>query len=142
MAIDRMDWHAETVEEFGLPYEHAGTHIGIFLAWIIHNDLHGELHREESASAIVKVQQRQITGRMFLSMECDEKFWDEDLNEYGLAFTQFYYAGEDYLYYKVYEDVLEKALPSIYHVEDTWENYDLIAPHLTEAFRRWKETSV
>ena len=31
MAIDRIDWHAESAEKAGLSYENGGTHIGIYL---------------------------------------------------------------------------------------------------------------
>lgn len=32
MAIDRINWHGESAEKAGFPYENGGTHIGIFLA--------------------------------------------------------------------------------------------------------------
>ncbi len=112
-----------------------GTHIGIYLSWIINNDLHGELHREDSVEAVEKLKSREITGRDFLINECDEKFWAEDLNEEGEAFTDYYY---DEFYYEDYEKTLGTDLPNLYYVENSWENYDKIAPVLDKRFNEWK----
>ena len=38
MAFDKMDWHAVTFTD-SIPYENAGTHIGMYLAWLVNNDL-------------------------------------------------------------------------------------------------------
>lgn len=35
MAIDRIDWNGESAEQAGFPYENGGTHMGIYLAWMI-----------------------------------------------------------------------------------------------------------
>ncbi|HQU82569.1 MAG TPA: hypothetical protein PKY59_05580 [Pyrinomonadaceae bacterium] len=135
MAIDRMDWHYGNDFPDDLPEENGGTHIGIYLAWIINNNLQGELHNDESAEALQKIKNREITGRDFLIEECDEKFWDEDLNEEGLAFTEFYYCE---IYFEDYAEVLENDLPSIYHAENTWENYDKVALVIDRRFKEWK----
>lgn len=138
MAIDRMDWHYDGDFPEGLPDENGGTHIGIYLAWIINNDLQGELHNDDSAEALQNVKDRKITGRDFLIDQCDEKFWDEDLNEEGLAFTEFYYSDN---YFDDYKQVLSKNLSSIYHVEDTWKNYDNIAALIDKRFKEWKRNN-
>jgi len=138
MAIDRMDWHADGEYPEDLPEENAGTHIGMYLAWIINNNLVGELHLEEDANELQAVQERRMTGREFLIRLCDSKFWNEDLSEEGLAFTEQYYGAESDGYFADYEQALAQHLPSIYHVEDNWHNYDLIAPLITNAYEYWK----
>lgn len=148
MAFDKVDWHSGA-ENYpaDLPPEAGGTHIGLFLAWIIMNDLYGEMHREDSSEAIEAVKSRRMTGREFLQQACDEKFWDEDLNAVGNAFARWYYGGDtnqgdppDYrgFYDADYERVLASGLKSPYHVADTWENYDKIAPVITKRFEEWK----
>jgi hypothetical protein len=93
MAIDRTDWHSGQDFPKELPAENGGTHIGMYLAWIINNHLEGEIHHEDedSKQAVARVRKREITGREFLASACDEKFWESDLNEEGLAFTKQYY---------------------------------------------------
>lgn len=143
MAIDRMDWHYGGSFPKGLPRENGGTHIGIYLAWIINNGLEGDFHKEESAEELEKVRNREITGRDFLQAMCDEKFWDEDLSEEGYEFTLYYYSNEEgYVadgYVKDYENTLvEDVCESVYHVDDTWENYDKIAPVISKRYEEWK----
>lgn len=140
MAIDRMDWHYGGDFPEGLPDENGGTHIGLFLAWIINHRLEGEFHQEESTEALEQVRKREITGRTFLIDMCDEKFWEEDLSKEGLAFTNFYYEDNEGGYFSDYQKILSADLPTIYHAEDSWENYDRIAPAITAAYQRWKNT--
>lgn len=135
MAIDRMDWHYGGDFPDDLSDENGGTHIGIYLAWIINNDLQGEIHDEDSAEALQDVKNRKITGRDFLIEQCDEKFWEEDLNEEGFAFTEFYYHEK---YFDDYANALAKNSASIYHVENTWENYDKIAFVIDSRFKQWQ----
>jgi len=139
MAIDRIDWHSESAEQAGFPYENGGTHIGIYLAWAINNHLEGEFHQEESEEELQQVRDRKITGRDFLIQMCDEKFWEEDLNEQAFAFTQAYYESNQY--FNDYNEILvhSKGLSDTYAVEDTWENYDLVAAIISQKYAEWKK---
>jgi hypothetical protein len=142
VAIDRADWHSGGEFPADLPPENGGTHIGMFLAWIIHNGLQGEFHDEESPEELEAVRDRMLTGREFLFRACDGKFWDEDLSEEGNAFTASYYQGEGGkgygAYIQDYERVLAVDLPRTYHVEDTWANYDEIAAVISERYAAWR----
>jgi hypothetical protein len=141
MSYDRADWHygAENYPK-DLPPESGGTHIGFFLAWAIMNGLEGEFHREESSASLAAVRARQMTGRQFLFKECDEKFWDEDLSDEGNAFTKEYYNVTDEKGCRYLEDY-DCAFPGVaaYHVEDTWQSYDKIAPLISRRFEEWKQ---
>jgi hypothetical protein len=141
MAYDRADWHYGGDYPEGLPPENGGTHIGMFLAWAILRGLEGEFHREESAESLAAVRARQMSGREFLFQECDEKFWEEDLSEEGNAFAHAYYDSRDdsWSYVNDYAEVLASRLPTLYHVEDSWENFDRLAPVLDERFAEWKQ---
>lgn len=68
-----------------------------------------------------------MNEREFLIVMCDEKFTDEDANEEGFEFTEFYFQAEDDGFFDDYERVLGQGLPSVYHGENTWENYNKIA---------------
>jgi len=134
---DRADWHYGGDYPSDLPPENGGTHIGMFLAWAIVRDLEGRLLRENSANALAAVKARRMTGREFFFSECDEKFWAECLNEAGAAFAAAYYEPEDG-YLHDYEMVLGSDLPSLYHVADTWENFDKISRLLDKRYQQWK----
>lgn len=142
MTYDRIDWHSSG-DNFpsNLSYESGGTHIGMFLAWIIQNDLIGQLHIDESKESLERVKNRQMTGRDFLIKECDIRLWDEDLNEEGNSFAKYYYADEDYKQYIYdYEEVFNNY-DSLYQVEDTWSNYDKIKPVIDKRYQEWKNNS-
>ena len=38
--FDGLDWHLAAAAERGHPAAHAFAHIGLYLAWVIRNDLH------------------------------------------------------------------------------------------------------
>lgn len=136
MVYDRADLHYEGDYPSELPPEHAGRHIGIFLMWIIQHGLEGKLHRDESAASLEAVRRREMNGVEFLQLECDNKFWDDDLNEEGNAFARDYYDSDQYL--RDYALTLCQELPSIYHAEHNWQVYDKMAVVIDMRYREWK----
>lgn len=139
MAYDRMDWHYGA-QDFPAELDNSagGTHIGMYLAWAIQHDLAGELHVKDSQESINKVKNREMTGTEFLVKECDEKFWEEDLNEQAQKFTQYYY--ESNKYYGDYEAAIGDDYPTLYHIPDTWENFDKVSLVLSEKYEKWLNT--
>ncbi|QEE49067.1 hypothetical protein FUA48_05570 [Flavobacterium alkalisoli] len=139
MTYDRIDWHSGNNFPKQLPFENGGTHIGIFLAWIIINDMIGVIHVEDLNGLLTKVKSRSITGRAFLIEECDAKFWSEDLNDEGREFANYYYADRDG-YGKYVDDYSEifSVYETLYHVEDNWKNYDLMESMISKRYAEWK----
>lgn len=134
-SIDRADWHYGNDFPKSLPEENGGTHIGMYLNWIIDNDLIGEIHIIESKNGIEKVKTGEITGRDFLFDYCDGKFWNQELNELGLEFTESYYSSNKY--FRDYSNVLAKDLDNIYEVKDNRQNYTIIKEKLDQRFKKW-----
>lgn len=82
-----------------------------------------------------------MTGRGFLISQCDEKFWDGDLSDEGNAFAKACYEREDAGGYVAdYEATLGAGLPSLYHVADTWENFDRLAVLVDRRYAEWKRS--
>jgi hypothetical protein len=52
-------------------------------------------------------------------------------------FTYYYYGGG--LYHNDYDEILVKMLPSIYHVTDSWENYERIKTRIDMRYQDWKK---
>ena len=63
-------------------------------------------------------------------MEGTEEFFAGLLTKMGKEFTRDYY--ETHVYIDDYESVLGGTLPTLYHVADSWGNYDRLAPVLDE----------
>ena len=140
MSYDRADFDYST-ETDPLPEGHAATHIGMFLAWAASQRLLNDFHEQNSAELLGKMRNRQMTGRQFFAAACKEQFAEKDLNVEGNAFAEYYYrneAGEKGPYFDDYRKALAKGLPSFWHVADTWENFDAIAPLITKRYEEWK----
>jgi len=140
MSYDRADYDYST-EEQPLPNGHAATHIGMFLAWAALHGLLNDYHEKHSAEPVARLRARQITGRQFFEAACKEQFAEKDLNVEGNTFAEHYYrdpAGARGPYFADYKKVLAARLPSFWHVADTWENYDKLAPIIDQRFETWK----
>ena len=148
---DDASWHYGGNYPQDLPNENATTHIGMFLTWCIDNDLISDFQLEEAGADIEKIKNRTSTGADFLITYCDEKFTDEDLNDLGNEFASDYYNDgtefakqySSYLNdYSIFFDEKAKAdnrsYPSLYHIENSWNNYNLIKPVIDNRFAEWK----
>lgn len=140
MKYDDASWHFEGDFPSDLPPEAGATHIGMFLAWAILRRLEGERLTEDCADSLERVRQRALTGAQFLLAECDGKLTDEELDDLGNEFAKFYLGTPDADgdYTGDYSDVLANDAPSIYHVADTWINFDLLKPKIDQRFDAWR----
>jgi hypothetical protein len=134
--IDRADWHYGGNYPKTLPPENGGTHIGMYLAWVIHRGLGAPELVELGGETYDQVLRREATGRDLLFKELDEKFFDSLLREECRDFTAAYYETNEYV--NDYSRALGGHLPTLYEVEDTWENYEKVAPIIDERFAAWK----
>ncbi|GKX54324.1 hypothetical protein SOASR030_04360 [Leminorella grimontii] len=150
MKYDDASWHYEGDYPADLAPERAAVHIGMFLKWCIRNGFASDDLKEDCEEEIQKVMQGEMTGAQFLIDICDEKLLDEDLSETGIAFANDYYEdgtefGKKYSYFigdfcDVFNEKAEKGgfeYDSLYHVEDTDENYALMAKKIDERFQQW-----
>jgi hypothetical protein len=140
MSYDRADYNYST-EDQPLPAGHAATHIGMFLAWATQHGLLNDFHEQHSSQFVARLRKREITGRQFFEAACNQQFGEKDLNVEGNEFAEHYYrdsAGERGLYFSDYKKILAAALPSFWHVADTWENYERIEPVITRRYQEWK----
>lgn len=113
---DDASWHYEGNYPENLPTANAATHIGMFLAWCITNDLISTEQLDDYGSDIEEVKARRMTGAEYLISICDEKLYEEDLNELG-----------------------NNSENEAYSVKDNWGNYDLLRPIIDQRFKEWQE---
>lgn len=88
---DDASWHYEGNYPENLPTANAATHIGMFLAWCITNDLISTEQLDDYGSDTEEVKASRMTGAEYLISICDEKLYEEDLNELGNGFAKAYY---------------------------------------------------
>ena len=137
--IDRADWHYGAGDyPRELPPENGGTHIGMYLAWVVQQGLGSAMLQKYARDSLPLLRERKITGRQLLFSELDEKLFYSLLTKVGKDFTRIYY-DDTGCYLADYERVLGDGLPTLYHVEDSWENYDKLAAAMEERFSRWQQ---
>jgi hypothetical protein len=64
-SYDKMDWHYSGDYPDELPTENSGTHIGMYLAWIINNGLQGDMFRQESSGVNSKSHKTRVDWTRF-----------------------------------------------------------------------------
>jgi len=128
MSYDRTDWHLESAIEAGQPEEHAFTHIGLFLAWLIRHDLHDPQLFPDYHIAAVKA--GEMTGSDLVD-DIDGKLTSAGMSPEGAAFTDASY--EAYLdgYAEAFGDLPE------YGVGDTPEAYETVERLLDRLYADW-----
>ncbi|MFQ3577082.1 MAG: hypothetical protein SNJ77_11670 [Cytophagales bacterium] len=118
-----------------LPIDQAYVHIGMYLGWIVENYLYSQFFEDECDTQIIRFKRREISPAIL------SEIWNGSLGsnlftEEGNMFTYYYYGGG--LYNKDYISILSEGLPSIYHVKDSWENFDKISVKISQRFEVWK----
>lgn len=139
MKIDCIDWHTDGEFPEDLEYKNGGTHIGMFISWLIINDLVSDSMKEDFSDEIELVLTRQMTG-LELLLIADGKLSEDDISEDAFSFVDAYYNGNlDFprSYKKDYETTLVKNSPSFYHVADSWENYSLLESFIDQSYKIW-----
>lgn len=116
-------------------FRFAGTHIGLFLCWIIKNHWEGALHQDE-AEALAAVRAHQLSGIDFLMTYCDGTLNGEDLSDEIFPFVNAYYE-KDYL--SDYSRVVVEQLHDLpFEFVGSWEDYEKVAYLLDEAYARFQ----
>ena len=122
-----------------LPIEKAYLHIGIYLGWIIDNGLYSAYFEDEASTEIYRFSRREIDC-IILAEIWDGALCQELFSVEANLFTYYYYAGG--LFKKDYVDVLVKHDETIYHVEDTWRNYEDMGKRISNRFKEWKSNTL
>ncbi|BEV03992.1 hypothetical protein [Chryseobacterium gambrini] len=149
---DDASWHYGSDFPEELPIKNGATHTGMFLNWCINNDFISEEFKEDHEEDIQSLKRREITGAEFIVDFIDGKFSEYDLNETGNAFAHDYYNddtdfgnrfssfADDYV--NLFDTKAEEndyEYETFYHIEDTYENYDLMKQVIDYRFEEWKE---
>ena len=137
MAYDKAKWHSEGDFPKDAPRENGGTHIGIFLAWVILHDMISDELLAEAAGDLAAVRERRMTGRAFLFRHLDGVLSEEDLNEQGNSFAKHYYKK----YMGDFDRAVRKQFPTAYHIGDLWKNYEAIWKIIDKRYSEWKSAA-
>jgi hypothetical protein len=137
---DDFQWHIN--EGFPKELDETGalTHIGMFMGWVIDNGFESALLRENFQRELRKFKKRKITGSEFLALCCDGRLTSDDLNEEANLFAQNYYATDEY--FNDYVSASDDNCETIFHEEDSWDNYYKIKKIIQEKDTQWRGKTV
>lgn len=135
---DKAKWHSGGDFPDQLDQFQASVHTGMFITWLIDNELFDDHDLPKIKKEVELVKERKLTGAQFYIDQLDGTLRDDDITEMGNEFSYFYFDLEKGDYVNDYSDVLGKNAESLYHVEDTWEKYDKLKPVIDKRFRKWK----
>ena len=134
---DRADYHTKTIAEEGLPPKQAFVHTGMFVGWLIETCL-----LSENFSKRVQDDTEAFSKRLASGPELYERWQgalqDDMLGSEGSAFARAYFDLDRGHYLEDYAEVLAPEEETLFAVEDTWVNYDLLAKRLNLRFAEWQ----
>lgn len=119
-----------------IPIDQAYLHIGIFIGWVIDNELYSEEFVEEFDTQIFRFKRGEmsyvIMGELWDGLIFEGQFRSPE----GQEFARYYYHGGHYI--TDFKETLAADLPSMYYVTDSQENYLTMKQKINERFAEWK----
>jgi len=137
VVYDKAKWHFGGDFPADLPIKQGYVHTGMFLTWVIRNDLYSDEFAREEEDSIRLVKTRLELATNLYKDAFDGVFDSDMLNEAGNKFAAAYYEGK---FVKDYEAAVAVDLPSTYHVPDTWDTYDRLEPIIDARFQEWRQS--
>ncbi|HPQ71828.1 MAG TPA: hypothetical protein PKW95_22070 [bacterium] len=137
IAYDKAKWHYGGEFPEDLDDYQGFVHTGMFLGWLMENDLVSDFFKSEGLDCLQRFLARESTGAQIYE-EWDGVLTSEMLSDLGNAFAQDYYDITAGGYMADYETTLCKGLPTTYHVRDTWENYEKIKQVIDRRYQAWR----
>jgi hypothetical protein len=137
--FDKAIYHRESVESDRLPDSQAFVHTAFFIVWCVEKDLINDKFKQQFNNQIVKVKSKQVSPtKLFQDMGGIFIGGILTLEGYNFAMKYFHLSNGQYL--KDYEKLnfVTRKNKSIYAVEDTWLNYEIVRKLLDKKYSKWK----
>ena len=130
--FDGLDWHLAAAAERGHPAAHAFAHIGLYLAWVIRNDLHNP--DAIPADGVAAVLSGEPAGPA-IRTAVHGRLRSDVLSPEGSEFTAWYYPR----YLDDFATAFADATP--YSVVEGAASYARIAPTIERRYAEWLAAS-
>lgn len=136
-AFDKAKYHAESVEEQGLPEQHAYHHTTYFLSWLIRNGLMSEGFEQQGRRELEDYRSGRI-GINTLYEHWDCCLISDMLGTEGNAFAHAYFDFSGGAWIGDYIELLQGRLPTEFHIPYTAENEAQIHRVIDARFAAWR----
>lgn len=140
--FDKAKWHLEGNFPIKLNSHHAYNHTGFYIGWLILNNLISNEFKAESKQYIREFLDKKMTAVDLYEHQLDGVFTSNEVNELGFRFTKNYFDFEKGRYLEDYEETLAAKLPTLFDVQDTWENFEKICKVLDKRYQEFKDNSL
>ena len=107
IVYDKAKYHIDSIDEHNLPEIHAYIHTGLYLGWLIENNMLDNEFVEDFGDDIPKFKKREITAPQLFSL-WDGALVDDMLTNEGNQFSQHYFDFEHGKYLDDYMNSVEK----------------------------------
>lgn len=140
IVFDKAKWHVNDEFPQELDSHQSYVHTGLYVAWLLEKDLLDPDFKSEHAVEVSEFLSRKTHPSDFYKYHFDGIFMSEGWMPDAVNFSKSYFDIQKGDYLVDYENILnsDRKLPSLFHVIDSWENYDKIKPIIDRRFDRWK----
>jgi hypothetical protein len=137
---DKAKYHYESVEQAGLPQEHASNHTVPILRWLIEHNLMSDFFVNEGAEPLANYRNGE------LSIHELYQWWDtclisDMLSEEGNAFAIQYFDFTHGKYISDYKATLQGKLPTEFHIVYSEAGYEKLRAVIDRRFAEWRQSS-
>jgi len=132
---DKAKYHYDGDFPAELSHDQAYVHIGFFLGWLVDKGLCSNEFLDKYRTDVEAFKARKLLSSQLCQKTAGVLAADM-LNDEGNAFAERGYESylSDYLFFVNHDDA-----ESVYHVPDTWENYEMIQEQLDIKYEMWCE---
>jgi hypothetical protein len=136
LVYDKAKYHDESIEQLGLPEEHAENHTAFFLRWLIDNGLMSDFFLQESVEVLDCWRVGEATIHD-VYRHWDSCLIEDMLSETGNAYAAEYFDFESGAYLADYAQLLQRDLPTEFHVVYDEANYQRLRVRLDSRYAQW-----
>ncbi len=139
-AYDKGKYHDPSIEELGLPEEHAVNHTISFVRWLIEGAMLSDWWMKEVGEDIGKYRAGELSLHE-LYESWDRCLISDMLSKEGNAFASAYFDFEKGQYIHDYIALLQGDLPTELHVKYSEDVYQKLKPVIDERYKSWRTSS-
>ena len=138
VVYDKAKYHYEGEYPEDLLDSQAFVHTGMYVGWLLDHEMILDEFLEFSEKSIAKFRKRKLSP-VSIYQEWDGCLIDDMLTPAGNEFSSYYFDLETGRYFRDYEALLARDLPTLYHPKFTWDAYDRVCEMIDARYAEWKK---
>jgi hypothetical protein len=136
---DKAEWYfSAPIFPSDLAPLQAFVRAGMFFGYLVERGLASPDWVQSCGRLVAEFKRRDLTGAKLLAQSNDGIFESSMLTPEGNSFTQHYFDKDKGRYFEDFKQVLAYGLPSVFHVRDSWSNYDKMKQRIEQRYLEWK----